>query len=507
MTVHEKVDCCSWDYVEWAHKLSYSGRLNGEITCRRQQWSSCVVASMFARQTASIKCGPCNRALHTSFSFRLNTGPLPQHLCESQHVEGSFQTTGYGLEDGLNLPTVNSLWHALKMLALPVFLSYVDIGTDLYTAVNYYKSGHIVWCILGLVFALLPGFIVAIIFLSGSGVAYTRRLLVALQLSVLVEAFNTLTERVYSPTLALVRVAVPLFEAVPQLLLQIHAILVLWRENSPSPNPLKAPFQSVFISIVSLAYAATDIASVEELQVVVRRDQSASNWCTMCSRPTNCWLARLPWSVTELAFGRAPTRGEFDSGYLGMTHPQTLIWACFLYHIFEVVSRFIPLAFLILLMRSWFVGVLAYLWLSRCALVGLTAWQQDGRKGRVKAARDEFSRAGFRVRVVAMPFLDSVVVGEAAFRVSLGLTLVEFVVCTAIYHAFPSSELDSYEQRAFTIIAAACLAGKMLLALLVIVPLKNAAAKIIKRDEAQKRKAIEAAKGECSVDVENTPAF
>lgn len=395
-------------------------------------------------------------------------------------------------DGGLHLPKVKSKWHALQILWLPVLLSYLDIYTDLETAVTYYNADHVVWGTLGLVFALLPGFIVAILFLPGVSVA--GRLMAVLQLSVLVEALNTAKEKAYSRTLALVRVVEPLFEAVPQLLLQLHAILVLWREDSPSSNPLEVPFRSVLTSAASLAYAATDVSSLEGLIAAVRPDENAYNWCSRCSRPSCCWPECCPWSVTKIVFGRAPTKGKLELMYLGAMHPQTHVWFCFVYHVLEVVSRFIPLAFLILLTRSAFIGVLVYLWLSRCALVGWMAWQPHGRKSRLNAARDEFSDLRFRVRVVAMPFLDSLIGDPAAFAVGLSLTLLEFVVIAVFYHFYPSSELASYERRGFSIIAAACLAGKMLLALLVIMPLKRVAATIAQSDEKAKRGKIAAAK-------------
>ncbi|CAN0526875.1 unnamed protein product, partial [Ectocarpus sp. 12 AP-2014] len=52
--------------------------------------------------------------------------------------------------------------HARKILFVPVFLSYLGIGTDIYTSYAYYQSGHVVWGTLGLVFALLPGVVAAL---------------------------------------------------------------------------------------------------------------------------------------------------------------------------------------------------------------------------------------------------------------------------------------------------------------------------------------------------------
>ncbi|CAB1098500.1 unnamed protein product [Ectocarpus sp. CCAP 1310/34] len=375
---------------------------------------------------------------------------------------------------GLDLPEANRI----------VFRPYLDIGTDIYTSYTYFQPGHVVWGTLGLVIALLPGIIEALFFLSGVG--FVRRLLVVLQLSVLVEAFSTATGEVYSRKLGFVRVVEPLFEAALHLLLQLHAILVPWNEEPPSPNTFLAPFRSVFISVGSQSYAVTDNSSVEGLKAAATPVGDVSNWCSRCSRPSCCWPTWCPWSGTRLPFSRAPTKGELNLGCLGKMHPQTQVWVCFLYHIVEVVSRFIPLAFLILLTRPWFIGVLVYFWLSQAALVGWMAWQTDDRRSRLNAARDEFSSLRFKVRVVAMPFLDSIISQEEAFVVGLWLTDLEFVVYTTLYHVYPSDEVASHDQLVFTIIAAICL----LLARLVMMSLKKEVAVCTNSDEASKREEI-----------------
>ncbi|CAN0298730.1 unnamed protein product, partial [Ectocarpus sp. 13 AM-2016] len=110
-----------------------------------------------------------------------------------------------------------------KILIVPVVLGYADLASDLYTAVSYYEANDFVWFGLGLFFALGPAIIVSLFFLSGVG--WFRRFLVATQLSLLAEAWKTVDGGDYSPVLALVRVVEPLFESVPQLLLQLYAML------------------------------------------------------------------------------------------------------------------------------------------------------------------------------------------------------------------------------------------------------------------------------------------
>ncbi|CAN0300422.1 unnamed protein product, partial [Scytosiphon promiscuus] len=121
----------------------------------------------------------------------------------------------------------------IKILITPVLFGYFDLGSDLYTAVSYYKSGHPIWFGLVLFFALAPAIIVSAFFLRGGDIENLfRRVLVATQLSLLFEAWWTVENEEYSDILSLVRVIEPLFESIPQLLLQLYALLVLWVETS-----------------------------------------------------------------------------------------------------------------------------------------------------------------------------------------------------------------------------------------------------------------------------------
>ncbi|CAM9822664.1 unnamed protein product, partial [Laminaria digitata] len=191
-------------------------------------------------------------------SGEANSGRVeePRRLSRFQHI-------GLAL-DGPPLPAVD-IDNAIKILILPVVLGYADLASDLYTAVSYYQSYDYVLFGLGLVFAVGPAIILSAYFLSG--VHWFRRVLVATQLGLLFEAivtFNSASDYggEYSPVLALVRVVEPLFESVPQLLLQLYAMLRLWAETSSSPSRLGWRVVSVCTSAASLAYAATDLSSV-----------------------------------------------------------------------------------------------------------------------------------------------------------------------------------------------------------------------------------------------------
>ncbi|CAM9460953.1 unnamed protein product [Ectocarpus sp. 6 AP-2014] len=370
------------------------------------------------------------------------SGPIPLEVQKLPRF-GKF-ITGIAL-NGPPLPAVRDPLHAFKILIVPVVLGYADLASDLYTAVSYYEARHFVWFGLGLVFALGPAVIMSSFCLSGIG--WFRRFLVAAQLSLLAEALITLTKADYSPVLALVRVIEPLFESVPQLLLQLHAMLWLWTETSFTSSRLAWRVVSVCISAASLAYAATDVSSVERLLTCDGgKDGERFRLCP-------CFP-----SLTELVFSRVPAQGTSSLRGLGNVHPRSHVWLCLVYHVLEIVARFVPLAMLVLVVRGWFFFVLVYLWVSRALIVWMTAREVLGFR--------------FWVRLVAMPFLDSIMDETTAFGIGLGLTLVEFIVCMVIFHVYKHDDLPSRARLVLVTVASCCMVGKMCLALVAISPLK-----------------------------------
>ena len=384
------------------------------------------------------------------------TGPIPDKL-EKHRFVAKFAFGFVGM-NGPPLPPVESRGHALKILILPVVLGYADLASDLITAVSY-KADHPVWFALGLVFALGPPLIMSVFFLSG--VETYRRVLVVTQLSLLYEAFQTGANAAYSPVLALVRVAEPLFESVPQLLLQLYAMLRLWMETSSSRAGLFYRVASVSISMASLAYAATDVSSVERLSYYTGWEDHATDGFRLCP----C----LPF-LTGFVFSRVPRQGtlSYIRGF-GNVHPRTHVWFCAVYHVLEIVSRFISLAMLFLVLGGWLLLVLPYLWISRVIIVWTAAWRTAD-LGTLNEARKALDFR-FRVRLVAMPFLDSIVDGPVAFGLALGVTLVEFVLCVCMYHELTQDDISASARLTMTIIAISCMVGKMLLAWAAIFPL------------------------------------
>ncbi|CAM9712751.1 unnamed protein product [Scytosiphon promiscuus] len=322
--------------------------------------------------------------------------------------------------DGPPLPDVNGGSHAITILILPVLLGYFDLGSDLYTAVSYYKTGHPFWFGLGLLFALGPAIIVSAFFLPSSSEWY-RRVLIATQLSLLWEAWQTVDQRVYSPILALVRVIEPLFEAVPQLFLQLYALLVLWSETPSSL--LVSRVVSVCISATSLAYAATDVCSVERLLLCETAGDGGVGVADDGVRAARCRVHPCFPSLTGVVFSRVPGEGASTLKGFGNVHPRSHVWLCFGYHVLEIVSRFVSLSMLALVLRGWFLFVVPYLWGTRCFIVWMIAVRSGDHVGN-GTAPNAVGSFRFRVRLVAMPFLDSVMDGTVAFASGLILTRV-----------------------------------------------------------------------------------
>ena len=89
------------------------------------------------------------------------------------------------------------------------------------------------------------------------------------------------------------------------------------------------------------------------------------------------------------------------------------------------------------------------------------------------AARAALKDFRFRVRLVAMPFLDSVLDGTVAYAAGLVVTLAEFIACLVIYSFYRDDDLPSGVRLVLYAVAIGCMAGKMCLAVVAIHPLKE----------------------------------
>ncbi|CAN0402312.1 unnamed protein product, partial [Ectocarpus sp. 13 AM-2016] len=140
-----------------------------------------------------------------------------------------------------------------KSVAIPLVLGYADVGTDVDAVVSYYQADHVWWSALGMTFIIGPALFAAIVFLRREW--WFRRVLVALQLGMLFEAWVSWGGSNYSPVLASLRVMEPLYESVPQLMLQLYGLLLEWENDGT--RWLSRRLLSIAFSCFSLAYATT----------------------------------------------------------------------------------------------------------------------------------------------------------------------------------------------------------------------------------------------------------
>ncbi|CAN0020203.1 unnamed protein product [Pylaiella littoralis] len=188
------------------------------------------------------------------------------------------------------------------------------------------------WFALGLTFVVGPALIAAIFFLAREDM--WRRVSVALHLGLLVEALPSIDEEEYSHVLVSLRNVEPLYESVPQLMLQMYALLLEWDSDDSQWLPLR--LFSVMVSCSSLAYATTGLVAEHPL-----------------SRLSSTTLLLITWCPrrTGLAFGTVPANGIVQV-YRSSLHSQNFVWAFLVYQVLEIGSRFIPLALLALVLRA-----------------------------------------------------------------------------------------------------------------------------------------------------------
>ncbi|CAN0330440.1 unnamed protein product, partial [Ectocarpus sp. 4 AP-2014] len=136
-----------------------------------------------------------------------------------------------------------------------------DVGTDVDAVVSYYQADHMWWFALGMVFIIGPALFAAMVLLRREH--WLRRSLVALQLGMLLEAFVSWVYSIYSPVLASLRVMEPLYESVPQLMLQLYGLLLEW--DNDGTHWLSRRLLSIVFSCFTLAYATTGLVAEQPL--------------------------------------------------------------------------------------------------------------------------------------------------------------------------------------------------------------------------------------------------
>lgn len=357
-------------------------------------------------------------------------------------------------EDGAPIP----LWRSIGSVIPALALGYLDLLSDIFTALSYFREtrqqengeAQRWWFVLSVVFIAAPSVVAGA--LVSRSVIPIRRLAVVLHMGLLCEAYVSFREKSYSYVLVALRVIQPLFQSLPQLLLQTYALLV-----SPGTD-LGLRLFSAAMSAISLSFAATAI--------IVEHPLSQLKWARGVTYPSSkFWRASEVFFSTVQYVGSVIIRGGFR------VHPQDYVWWFLGYQVLEIVARVASLAVLALVAEFYFFLVLAWLWLTRwfvsTASIGLGAQQETLR---------------FRalLRVVGMPLMDSVLDRVTAYKISCTMTLLETVVFLTVGNAYPTAVsegelpvLADRMRRVFTVVSIMFTAGKLFMAMAVVVPFKE----------------------------------
>lgn len=151
-------------------------------------------------------------------------------------------------------------WRSKRSVAPALLLGYLDLFTDLGTVLSYRSSGLYSWFAVGLAFIVAPA-LCAGGFVFRQEAPWWRGAAATLQLGLLVEALISIKEESYSHALVALRVLEPLFQALPQLLLQAYVLLV-------NQEHLALRVVSVVASTFSLATASTAIVAEHPLSQI-----------------------------------------------------------------------------------------------------------------------------------------------------------------------------------------------------------------------------------------------
>lgn len=148
-------------------------------------------------------------------------------------------------------------WRSKRSVAPALLLGYLDLFTDVGTVLSYRSSGLFPLFVVGLAFIVVPSLLAGGYVLRQEA-PWWRGAAAATQLGLLVEALVSIKEESYSHNLVALRVIEPLFQALPQLLLQSYVLLV-------NREFLALRVVSVVASTFSLATASTAIVAEHPL--------------------------------------------------------------------------------------------------------------------------------------------------------------------------------------------------------------------------------------------------
>ena len=309
------------------------------------------------------------------------------------------------------------------------------------------------WFAIGSAIIVGPALFTGIVLLHGE--EWYRRACVALHLALILEALVSLGDSKYSHVLVMLRVVEPLYESVPQLMLQIYVLLLEW--DNDVTQWVSWRLLSILVSLLSLAYATTGLVAEQPLsQLSPTAGVSRSCCLRLAVRP-------FRW-ITEVAFGTVPANSRVEL-HTSSWSAQRFVWAFLLYQGLEIAARFISLALLALVLRAYFFPVFLWLWISRWVILRRSL----GEGGEVLHFRSQ-------LRLVGMPFMDSVMDKLKSYDMGCALTTAEFAAFVAVGNLVSTNEpgqMPASVGLVWTFIAVACMAGKLVLGFLVVRPFKR----------------------------------
>ncbi|CAM9634688.1 unnamed protein product, partial [Pylaiella littoralis] len=365
----------------------------------------------------------------------LAIGEVPKSLRDHPNRKTTVAFQFHVLDDGQPLPT-----YSWASVLFPLVVGYVDLGTDVAAVVSYYEAGHAWWFALGMVFIVGPALFAGCVVVRGTdNLVLFGRCCIVFHLGLLWEAFVSAVTSSYSHTLVTLKLVEALYESTPQLMLQFYVLLLEWGGEGA-----QWPFWRIFSVVWSgftLAYTTTGL--VVEYPLSQRPPGAEGS------------TARCP-SLTSKIFSGVPTDGSVEV-YGSRWHPQNFVWAFLLYQWLEIGSRIVSLALLALVVRAYFFLVLSWLWISRSIILRHLRYRSQ-------------------LRLVGMPFMDSIMDALKSYDVGCALTTVEFVIFASISNYFYENEegkAPDSVRRVWTYVAAVCMVGKLALGFLVVRPFKR----------------------------------
>lgn len=344
-------------------------------------------------------------------------------------------------EDGAPIPP----WKSKRSAMPALVIGYLDLFTDI-AATFSYKDDEEWWFVVGMTLVVGPALLAAV-FVFGK-LNWWRRAAIATQLGLIVESWISYKQESYSEVLVALRVLQPLYESLPQIMLQTYVILLSRRQ-------LGVRLCSLVVSLLSLSYALTGVVAEHPL--------SQLKWARGVDYP-----AAKSSAASGLFFGTVPYVGSVAVRGGFRIHPQDFVWWFLFYQVLEITARMLALSVLALVWDFYIIVAVFWLMSSRWFISRASLGSGELR---------ETLRFRVLVRSFGMPFLDSVLDRPGAYKLSCFLTCVETVFCLAAGNAVTPDQ-DEYidvknSRRIYSAIVLLFIGVKLALSIGMIIPFKK----------------------------------